>query len=192
MNRGLHVKWLALLSGIPQLEVRYRIVNAASESIAFLSKRHRGIGITPAHRLDLPGGVVTPVSLECGTIIGDRGPFAWPIVRDRKGCDWDLSVLPAPADRHREFVYVRDFPEGWCGARNERTGSAFRLYFSPRILPSTWLFMTFGGWRHHYTVVVERCGDIRKDLTTAHRRGTCARLSSGESFTCTERAALED
>ena len=192
MYPGVHEKWLALSSGIAQLEVRYRIVNAASESIAFLSKRHRAIAITPAHRLELAGGVVTRVNLECGTIIGDRGPFAWPIVKDRKGCDWDLSVLPAPAGRHREFVFVRDCLEGWCGARNERTGSAFRLYFSPRILPYTWLFMTFGGWRHHYTVVVEHCAGSPKDLTTAHRRGTCAMLSSGESFTRTVRAALED
>jgi hypothetical protein len=47
--------------------------------------------------------------------------------------------------------------------------------------PYCWLFMALGGWRNHYTVVLEPCTNVPKDLKTAKAAGTCAYLEPGRS-----------
>lgn len=183
-------KTITLHAGKAEVTVRYRIANRLAETLRFLFKQHLALAVTPGHRLELPGGTATPVDLGFSTRIGGAAPFRWPFAEDREGRQVDLSRLSDPAERHREFVYVRDLPEGWCGVRDMRTGASLRLSFPLEVFPFTWLFMTFGGWRGLYTVVLEPCTNMPKDLATAAQLGQCASLAAGQVLECAVVATL--
>lgn len=165
-----------------QITIRYRIENLEPEPIYFLFKQHLAVAVTPSHRVELPGGMMTPVDLGFSTRLGASGPFSWPQGLDKAGRPVDLSLLPPAKENHREFIYVESLPQGWCGVRDEASGRALRLDFSNEAFPYTWLFATYGGWRDLYTVVLEPCTNMPKDLNEAFRRGRCAELASQSSF----------
>lgn len=177
-------KWIVLEAGTPRLRLRYRITNCEPAPLHFLFKQHLALAVTPAHRLELPGGKVLPVDPAFGTLLGPGGPHEWPLVPGRSGATVDLRVLPAPKTAHREFVYVSELPEGWCGVRDTLSGAALRLHFPRAVFPYTWLFLTYGGWRGLYTVVLEPCTNMPKDLDTALRSGRCAQLRPQEALEC--------
>jgi len=183
-------KWVTLENGMAQLSVRYRIQNLEPKPLHFLFKQHLAVSVTPTHRLELPGGKVIPVDLGFSTRIGAEGPFNWPIARDKDGNAVDLSVLPPSELGHREFVYISDLPEGWCGVGDTQNGASLRLHFPRNVFPYTWLFMTFGGWRGLYTVVLEPCTNMPKDLNTAFRQGQCAALNPEDVLDCVVRVEL--
>ena len=165
------------------LVLDYRITNASREPFHFLFKLHPAMDVQAGDRILLPGGRVNPVDQEFGTRFA-RGPAAWPQVPDREGRPFDLSLVPPRSSAAREFVYVSDLPAGWCGI--ERAGGRERIIFEfpLEVLPFCWLFMTFGGWRDYYTVVLEPCTNMPKDLGAAVAAGQCARLDAGGTLEC--------
>jgi len=178
-------KWITLDNNQPRLSIRYRIRNNGPEPLHFLFKQHLAINVTADHKIELPGGKLIPVDLDFSTRVGGPGPFEWPWAETADGAPVDLSVLPPPELRHREFVYGYDLPAGWCGVIDTRTKVRFRLHFDREVFPYTWIFMTFGGWRDLYAVVLEPCTNMPKDLGDAHRLGQCASLLPQETMNAT-------
>jgi len=86
---------------------------------------------------------------------------------------------------------VSDLPAGWCGI--ERAGGRERIIFEfpLEVLPFCWLFMAFGGWRDYYTVVLEPCTNMPKDLGAALAAGQCARLDAGGTLDCAVTVRVE-
>jgi hypothetical protein len=167
-----------------RMDIRYRIRNLDDKPLRFLFKQHLPIAVTPHHRLELPGGTVLPIEEGFGTRIVSGGGFTWPLAPGPEGRRVNLEELPSPEHKHRDFLCVRDLPAGWCGVRDSRTGRRIRLHFPLHVFPFTWLFMTFGGWRDLYTVVLEPCTNMPKDLGAALKNGTCAELLPGGTLEC--------
>jgi len=190
LTRTACVKRVSLHPSEPVLTVGYEIRNLDAKALRFLFKQHLAVAATPSHVIELPGGTAVPVDLSFSTRIGSPGPFRWPDAAGPGGRSVDLSRLPEPAERHREFVYVKDLPEGWCGVRDTRTGETLRMTFSTDVFPYVWLFMSFGGWRGLYTVVLEPCTNIPKHLPEAVRSGRCAELAGGGVLRCEVRVSL--
>ena len=171
-------------------DIEYRITNRSNEALRFLFKLHPAMAIEPGDRLLLPGGSVTPVDPAFGTRFGG-GAATWPIVRDREGGEFDLSLVPAPESRSQEFVYVADLAEGWCGLERARTGERLLFQFPLSVFPFCWLFLTYGGWRGYYTAVLEPCTNMPKDLSEAVRAGHCASLEPGGILECAVTVVLQ-
>lgn len=183
-------KWISLAAGSNELVVRYRIRNTSDSPIVSLFKQHLPVNITPAHRLELPGGDLVPVDPHDETIVSAPRPHRWPVAVGADGSPVDLRRIPSASDSARAFLYVTNMPEGWCGVRDSESGHAIRLHYPLDVFPFTWLFMTYGGWRGLYTIVLEPCTNMPKDLSEAHRRGQSLVLGPGQSFECTVRAQL--
>lgn len=184
LTNTLCEKWITLEEQRPRVTIRYQVTNRNSQALHFLFKQHLAVAVTPAHQLELPGGKVVPVDSEFSTRLGADGDFEWPLGKAANGTPVDLSILPPWESRHREFVYIYDLPAGWCGVVDSRTGERLRLHFDREVFPYTWLFMTFGGWRDLYTVVLEPCTNMPKDLHRAHELGQCAALDPQGTMTC--------
>lgn len=163
------------------LVVLYRIESHESEPFHFLFKQHLPVALTPQCRLMLPGGRAEPVDPSFGTMVGAGGSFDWPRARVADAAV-DMSRVPAAESREREFLYVRDLPEPWCGVDDPGSGASLRMRFDPAQLPYTWLFLTYGGWRDCYTAVLEPCSNLPKDLSEAVRLRQSARLEPGGIF----------
>lgn len=170
-------KELRLASDRGELRIAYRIENRDTGSFHFLFKQHLPVAIHPGCRLMLPGGQVTAVDPAFGTLLRGPGPFTWPHAGER-----DLRIVPPQSSAEREFVYLTDLPEAWCGVDDLASGASLRLRYDARRVPFVWLFLAYGGWRDCYTAVLEPCTNLPKDLAEAVRRGQSARLPGGGVF----------
>lgn len=164
------------------LTVTYRIRSLEPEPFHFLFKQHLPIHITPACRLALPGGRTEEVDPTFGTIMQGAGPCPWPGTKDAKGRIVDLRLIPPASGQAREFLYVRNLPAPWCGVDDLEHSALIRMEYDGRQVPFVWLFLSYGGWRDAYTVVLEPCTNLPKDLKQAVRLGQSARLAPGEAF----------
>ena len=104
-------------------------------------------------RIDLPGGVVEKVDSQFGVLLEAVDKQAWPT-------SVDVSRCRDKGSRTNEFVYVSDLPEGWCGITDTKPGSWFRIDYPRDVFPYCWIFMSYGGWRHHNVVVLEPCSQL--------------------------------
>ena len=162
------------------LRVTYRIENREPEAFHFLFKQHLAVALTASCQLALPGGRVTAVDPTFGTLMRGSGTVDWPLTGSADLDDADLRRVRPRAD-HREFVYVSELPESWCGVDDVDAGASLRMSFD-KTLPFVWLFLSYGGWRDCYTAVLEPCTNMPKDLEQAVRDGQSARLDAGAVF----------
>ncbi len=182
-------KEFRLASDASALEVSYRIVSGEREPFHFLFKQHLPVRLEPGSTLRLPGGTVQAVDPSFGTVVPGAAPFAWPRTRHDDGRVADLSIVPPPESRAREFVYVSNLPDSWCGIADP-DGASIRVDFDRSAMPYVWLFLTYGGWRDLYTAVLEPCSNMPKELTEAVRLGQAARLDPGQEFRTTVSVTL--
>jgi len=175
------VKEFHLASQDATLSLQYKIRSDEIKPFHFLFKQHLAIAISPDCRLWMPGGRVQAVDPLFGTMVSEGGSFYWPFSGSEEK-PVDLSVIPCPSSKAREFVYVRDLPQPWCGVKDLREGASIRMTFDSGQLPYVWLFLTYGGWRNLYTAVLEPCSNLPKDLSDAVHLGQSARLEPGEEF----------
>ena len=159
-------KIVALDAGAKTLRVRYRVENRGKDPLKFMLKQHLAAAVRPGDKLELPGGTVHRVDSEFSTLV------------KKSGTPWSADFVLPQAGKDKEFVYVADLPEGWAGIRRP-DGSSLRMSFDLKVFPHCWFFMDFGGWRGHYTVVVEPCTNWPKDLAEAAAAGRCASLPPG-------------
>lgn len=179
-------KEFRLSGGDAMLSVSYRIENLTPKAFHFLFKQHLPIALSASCRLALPGGSVTPVDPAFGTMLPGPGPFSWPMAGQH-----DLRIVPERAVATREFLYVRDAPDAWCGVDDLALGAALRLRYDASTFPYLWLFLSYGGWRDCYTAVLEPCTNMPKDLDTAVALGQCAELVVGGVFETAVTVTLE-
>jgi hypothetical protein len=163
------------------IHVSYRIESREPEAFHFLFKQHLAIALTPSCELALPGGRVTPVDPAFGTMLSGSEPFDWPLTSAGDVHAVDLRKVPA-CGAEREFVYVTELPESWCGVDDAALGASIRMRFHQSHMPVLWLFLSYGGWRDCYTAVLEPCTNMPKDLAEAVRNGQSARLNPGTVF----------
>lgn len=171
------------------LDVTYGIRSKEPLPFHFLFKQHLPIALTPSCRLQLPGGQVEAVDPSFGTWLPGPGPFTWPLAL-REGRERDLRSVPPREAAEREFVYVTDLPEPWCGVDDLRCRASLRMDFEADGFPFLWLFLSYGGWRETYTAVLEPCTNMPKDLEEAVRRGQSAHLLPGAEFRTTVSVTL--
>lgn len=187
--RASCAKEFFLANDAETLLVRYRIRSNESRPFHFLFKQHLPIALTPDCRLSLPGGRVQVVDPSFSTMVPGGAPFDWPLA-GKADSAIDMRVVPPLSSKAREFLYVKDLPQPWCGVEDVHTGASIRLAFNFRELPYAWLFLSYGGWRNLYTAVLEPCSNLPKDLPEAVHMGQSARLEPGQEFTTTVAARL--
>lgn len=171
------------------ISISYRIENLESEPFHFLFKQHLPVAVTQSCTLVVPGGTVTAVDPTFGSLLPDPGPFSWPGA-DGSHSGFDLRTVPPRSSREREFVYIRDVVDGWCGVDDTAAGASLRLRFDRTVMPYLWLFLAYGGWRSCYTAVLEPCTNMPKDLAEATRAGQSAYLDAGGVFETSVTATL--
>ena len=171
-------KWISLEPGSSELKVRYRIQHMGSGKFYFLFKEDLALAVGPEHRIELPGGQVTPIEDGTGHRLASGGSYVWPVAEDKSRRPVDLSTLPPKTAKLRDHFYVYDMPDGWCGVRNALDGHFLRIRYPRVIFPYTWILMSLGGWKGYYTVVLQPCTNMPRDMSAALQAGRCASLDS--------------
>jgi len=184
-------KEFRLASDAATLSVCYRIRSDELLPFHFLFKQHLAVHLSPECRLALPGGKVHAVDPSFSKILHGAGPYDWPFV-DKVDNGIDLRVIPHRSSKAREFLYVRDLPQPWCGVEDRKHGASIRMEFDSHELPFVWLFLSYGGWRNLYTAVLEPCSNMPKDLSQAVRLGQSPKLEPGQEFKTKVSVTLSD
>jgi hypothetical protein len=163
-----------------------------SSAFHFLFKQHLPVAITPSCSIVVTGGQVTAVDPAFGSLLPVGGPFSWPLAGANDGDSVDLREIPPRSSKEREFVYISDVPESWCGINDSASKASLRLQYDKQTMPYLWLFLSYGGWRDCYTAVLEPCTNMPKDLGEATRAGQSARLEPGGVFETSVAVTLSD
>lgn len=178
--RAVCTKEIRVPPGRSLLQIRYGIQSDEPLPFHFLFKQHLPIRLTPGCLLQLPGGMVRAVDPSFGSQVQTGSEFVWPRVPGRPGAD--LRRMPPESSGEREFLYVRDLPEPWCGIDDPESGASLRLRFDHSVFRYVWLFLTYGGWQGTHVAVLEPCTNCPKDLAEAVRLGQSARLDPGREL----------
>lgn len=161
--------------------IRYMFFNQSQKEIPFLFKMHAALAIEEGDKLVLPDCHVEPVDLGFSTWIGKKIKTPFPAALDENGFEIDLSQVPAPTAKKKEFYYCSALTEGKCGLYNERTKTQLSMDFKLEHFPFIWNFQSFGGWNDHYVAVLEPATTLPWNLDEALKASTCAILQPQET-----------
>ena len=181
-------RWITLRADSPTFTTRYRIHNAGPQALDFLWKLHPALAISPDARIDLPACTVRPEAAFNDRL--DKQPFAWPMARGAQGEAVDMRVVPGKEAATCDFYYATDLAAGWCALTDSATGVGFGLAFDPAVFRSVWVFGAYGGWRGHYTTILEPCTGYPYQLEEAVAQRTASRLAPGATLETTVTAVL--
>ncbi|MEW5980251.1 MAG: DUF5107 domain-containing protein [Acidobacteriota bacterium] len=180
-------KTLILQNDAPVLRIRYEITNLGVLPVDFIWGTHPALQATGETTLRIPAqlGIVGEASAPKLGTPGQR--YHWPSL-EVEGRVVDMSRV-----QHREAGiycghYVTQLTEGWYVVEDRQTGEGFLLQFPLDICPYLWLWLTYGGYRGHYHVIVEPWTSYPVSLAKAIAEKTNRCLQPGEKFTVELRA----
>lgn len=177
-------KWITLREGEAKLRFRHEIVNSGTQPLPYLWKLHAAVAVDEHSRIDLPAEHVY-VEHFGQTRIGKNGvTYTWPFAEDDQGNVHDMRKVMSADSGIAEFQYATDMKAGWCAVTNQQDRVGIGLAYDAEVLPSCWLFATYGGWRNLNTVVLEPCTGYPVSVNQGLEQGTHRILQSGESIRC--------
>ncbi len=179
---------LTLRNGESKFSCDYEFRNLSHNEIKFLWKVHAAFPINKACRIEIPAkhGIVEP------KFSGSYSPgrYNWPLVRTRSGKKADVSIVD-PERNDCTLHFVTNLREGLTRFVDGERGLASTLRFDRETLDNVWLWLAYGGWRGHFTAVIEPCTSYPMDLNEAIRKKHFSRLGGGEKMASTVEFEVE-
>ena len=189
--RAVCTKEISLARGSARVDINYSIVSEEPQPFHFLFKQHLPIAISAGCRILLPGGTVQAVDPLFSGVLAADGQSQWPSIARLASGVPDLSHVPTAGIGLQEFVYVADLPSASCGVVDYSKSARITMSWEHSTMRYLWLFMSYGGWRDTFTLVVEPCTNMPKDLVRARELGQAALLRPGERFTTRASVTLD-
>ena len=170
---------LTLRSGESKFSCSYEFRNLSQNEIKFLWKVHAAFPINRACRIEIPAryGIVEP------RFSGSYSPgrYNWPVARTKGGEKADVSRVD-PDLNNCTLHFVTGLREGLTRFVDGERGLMSTLRFDPELMDNVWLWLAYGGWRGHFTAVIEPCTSYPMDLNEAIKRKHFSRLRGGENL----------
>lgn len=183
-------KWVTLRAGEARLRFRHRIANLGQQDQPFLWKLHPALAVDEHSRIDMGAEEV---------YVEDFGPprngrtgvtYRWPFLTDDSGRRHDMRrCLPISA-RVNEFQYATRMSAGWCALTHTRERLGFGLAWEREVLPSCWIFASYGGWRNLQVAILEPCSGYPISVGDGVARGTHQVLAAGAELSCSVTAVV--
>jgi hypothetical protein len=157
---------LTLKSGIPVLDIKWRVQNRGEQKLHYSWGQHPGFGppfLSEGSVIDLPGGMICtlaePAFENYRLAPGQRQP--WPVAKGADGKEVRVDQVPAKSVRTHDVIWVSDLPEGWAALRNPALGLGFAMLWDIKTFPYFWHWQVYGGlfgypaWGEMYHVALE-------------------------------------
>jgi hypothetical protein len=178
----VHVtKTISLNEDSPILRVRHRIENLGPRPLDFIWGTHPALNVSEDSVLLIPArtGIVGEASTPLFGAPGQR--YTWPRLDSAAG-SLDMSRVQ-PRDMGAFCGhYATDLDAGWYAVEDSKTGAGFLVRFPKETCPVLWLWLTYGGYRGHYHVVLEPWTSMPVNLADAARAASSRRLEAGQTF----------
>lgn len=164
-----------LRADAPCLDLRYRISNPTPQPRQFLWKLHAALAVQEGDVIECPartGQIVDPAWSRYKTL----APFQWPAIEGQAA-----NIIPA-ADGTMDFFYLSNLTCGEMAWRRPSLGLRFAYQFDLNVFPYAWLFASYGGFRGHYTIILEPCTAMPMSVNEAAAKQQCAVLAPGQTL----------
>jgi hypothetical protein len=168
------------------LEVEFNINHVGHVPIDFIWGTHPAYAIEPGCIIHIPArtGIVGQANQP---ILGHPGQrYDWPILNTSQG-SLDISYILGPGELSAGH-YATDLAAGWYAIEYPKRHMGILFEFPLETCPYLWLWLSYGGWRGYYVVVIEPWTGCPVTLSEAVAAKTHRVLNPGESFSCTVRA----
>ena len=170
------------------LEMEFAIENLGFAGIDYLWGTHPAYAVEPGCIIHIPArtGIVGHTNDPSLGTPGQR--YSWPALETSAGSR-DMSIVPS-SGKYFAGHYATDLSAGWYAVEYPERGSGVLFEFPLELCPQLWLWLTYGGWRGHYTAVIEPWTSYPVTLADAVAAGTQRVLQSGEQVVFQTRATL--
>lgn len=179
---------LTLRSGESRFVCDYEIMNLSHNEIKFLWKVHAAFPIDERCRIEIPAACGIVDAKYCGNF--STTPYKWPMAFAKDGELIDVSRVD-PSRNDCTLHFVSGLSEGVAMFIDEGDGLQSTLRFDRKILNNIWLFLAYGGWRGHFTAVIEPSTSYPVDLAAAIKEGHVYSLPGKESLTTSVEFGVE-
>lgn len=175
------VKRLRLGEG-PEISVDYRITNPGRVDQPFLWKSHVAVALHPDTVVDMAACQVLVDEFGSPRARPDSGAFTWPYL-EVDDTRHDLRQLPDTSTRGvSEFLLATSMDRGECSVVHPTEGTGLRLTWDRQVLPSCWLFASYGGgWRGLDVLVLEPCTGFPLSVNAGVQARTHQTMPAGAS-----------
>ena len=186
-------KTLRLKSGTAALFIEERVVNEGDEEMEFMWGHHPAFGaniLDSSCRIDIPATrveVQEPLFCETSRLTPGASFDSFPIIKDSKGRDFDLSAVPPPEAKTSEMCYLLGLKEGWYGLTNGNRKVGVGMCWDKKFFPVVWLWEVFRGnygypwYGRTYNLALEPWTSWPGGMSNALARGTTAKLGPRQS-----------
>jgi galactose mutarotase-like enzyme len=168
------------------VEIRFSVRHLGYEALEFIWGTHPAYAVTPDCVLHIPAskGLVGQANHP---MLGQPGQaYIWPDLETSEG-SLNMSRALAPG-KLAAGHYATALTAGWYAVEYPGRQSGLLFEFPLETCPYLWLWLSYGGWRGYYVVVVEPWTSCPVTLTDAIAQNTHRVLSPGQSFSCSVRA----
>lgn len=186
-------KWLTLRQGEKFLTIREKLTNKSEQDLEFSWLQHVAFGepfLSPSCVINLAAetAVVHAPEIPWSSLPAGQN-FSWPIAKDKKGKEVDLSRIPQKDFQAHDLVYIMGLKEGWYGLTNTEMKLGFGLVWDKSVYPYIWFWRPLGGgWDHPWfgrawAIALEPCTSWpATGLADQIRKGTAAQLKGASSI----------
>jgi galactose mutarotase-like enzyme len=186
-------KWLILKKKEKSFTIKEKITNNSEQDLEFSWLQHVAFGepfLKPNNVIDLAAGTSVVHSPEIpNSSLPSGKEFPWPRIKDKKGKQVDLSVIPGKKLRVHDLVYLIDVKDGWYALTNAQMKLTFGLVWDKNVFPHVWFWRPLGGaWDHPWfgrawAIALEPCTSWPATGLADHvKKGTAAKIEGGSSI----------
>lgn len=165
----------------PLLSVETRIENVGHLPFEFCWGSHAALAVQPGTRLDVPAAYGEVTDAGAGLLGGPGETYRYPLLRRGTSEERDVTLVPGPELGGHALHALSDLAAPWAAA-TQPDGRGFALRFDRDIHRCVWQWMSYGGFRGWYHVILEPWTAAQTSLAAAREAGTARRLAPGESI----------
>lgn len=180
-------KWITLRSDEAKLRFTHKITNLSSKPQPFLWKLHAAVRVDEHSRIDLPAESVYIEDFGEPRTGKTKMEYRWPFAEGH-----DMRKVPVASSGIAEFQYATEMKDGWCALTHTKERLSFGLAYDGSVLPSCWLFASYGGWQDINAVVLEPCTGYPVSVPAGIENQTHQTLKPGEAIQCEVIASVRE
>ncbi|MHB9094015.1 MAG: aldose epimerase family protein, partial [Eubacteriales bacterium] len=172
-------KQIVLKPGETKVTITYTVKNEGFTDMDFVWKIHPAFAVTPQHRIDIPAEMVIVDPSFRDELPQGVDSFKWPLMQLAGGETRDMRKIPPAEAGITHFQYAAELRAGWCAVTDTERRVGLGLVFPKDLFPFIWLFLPYGGWRGHYTALLEPSVGCPYDFNETVARGNFLSLQPG-------------
>lgn len=171
---GLYYKkTISLAPDAPEVFLDYTIRNDSGAERNFLWKLHAALAIEEGDRLITRARKARVADPDYSRFTGVK-EFSWPVIETT-----DASRVP-PYGKSMDFFYLYESAGSEMSMLSKNNTQEFRYQYDSRVFPYQWYFASYGGFKEHYTAILEPSTGMPIQVNEARALGQCIKLAPGE------------